>query len=50
MSWRVIHNEAGANDGLVPVSSAAYCQDTDHWQGDHISLVGRDRANDFAHQ
>src|SRR5437870_4436308 len=40
MSYHVIRNEAGDNDGLVPVSSAAYRPDTDHWQGDHISLVG----------
>ncbi len=39
MSWHVINNEAGDNDGLVPVSSATYGQDTDHWQGDHVSLV-----------
>jgi len=48
MSWHVIHKEAGDNDGLVPVSSAARSVDSDHWQGDHISLVGRDRTTSYA--
>jgi triacylglycerol lipase len=48
MSYHVIRNEAGDNDGLVPVSSAAYRPDTDHWQGDHVSLIGRNRISAYA--
>ena len=39
MSWKIIKKEQGDNDGLVPVTSASYGEDTALWEGDHISLV-----------
>lgn len=39
LSWGVLQKEQGANDGLVPVSSATYGEHCSLWEGDHISLV-----------
>jgi triacylglycerol lipase len=39
LSWNVINQEQGRNDGLVPVSSASYGEAVDVWSGDHVSLV-----------
>jgi triacylglycerol lipase len=39
LSWKIIHQEQGHNDGLVPVSSATYGEDCSLWQGDHVSLI-----------
>jgi triacylglycerol lipase len=39
MSWHVIKQEQGDNDGLVPVTSASYGEEADLWEGDHVSLV-----------
>lgn len=39
MSWHVINREQGANDGLVPVTSARYGEEFSLWEGDHVSLV-----------
>jgi len=39
LSWRVVTEAQGANDGLVPVESARYGEDCAVWQGDHVSLI-----------
>jgi triacylglycerol lipase len=39
LSWRVIQQEQGANDGLVPVASAHHGEEFSLWDGNHISLI-----------
>jgi triacylglycerol lipase len=39
LSWRVIQQEEGANDGLVPVTSASHGEEFSLWEGHHLSLI-----------
>lgn len=36
---QIVLREEGPNDGLVSVASATYGEDTQVWEGDHLSLV-----------
>jgi triacylglycerol lipase len=39
LSHQIIAAAEGPNDGLVSVASASYGEDTDVWDGDHLSLI-----------
>ena len=41
LSWRIVQEKEGANDGLVSVASATWGEACDVWDGDHASLVNR---------
>lgn len=39
LSHRIVAREEGPNDGVVSVASATYGEDTQVWEGDHLSLL-----------
>jgi triacylglycerol lipase len=41
LSYPIIEQAEGPNDGLVAVTSATYGEDCQEWEGDHASLVNR---------
>ncbi len=41
LSYRILRQVEGENDGLVSVTSAAWGEDCQVWEGDHTSLVNR---------
>lgn len=60
LSYRIVREAEGPNDGLVSVASATYGESCDVWEGDHASQINwpnpvvqarglwRDRAPDYA--
>ena len=39
LPYHIVLNADGPNDGVVSVNSAKYGEDTEVWEGDHLSLV-----------
>ncbi len=39
LSWSIVHQAEGPNDGVVSVASASYGENLEVWDGDHFSLV-----------
>jgi triacylglycerol lipase len=51
LRWKILHDiverAEGPNDGVVAMSSATYGEDTEVWDGDHLTLVNwPDQAGD----
>nr|BAI49942.1 putative esterase [uncultured microorganism] len=57
LSWNIVHDREGPNDGVVSVNSARHGESLDVWRADHMNLVnwssriskGRDFARKYVH-